>query len=113
MMKENLALYVGGMGARNMNFHNDQVRRLGYAEAAERIQELFLSGRKREAEEAVPDELCDELALVGPPDRIRERYRDWEDSRITMINMGLNTSLEAIHLMAELTGSAKRVGAAV
>ncbi len=112
-MKENLALYVGGMGARNMNFHNDQVRRFGYAEAAERIQELFLSGRKREAEEAVPDELCDEIALVGPPDRIRERYRDWEDSRVTMINMGLNTTPEAMQLMAELTGSAKRVGAAV
>ena len=113
MMKENLALYVGGMGARNMNFHNDQVRRFGYAEAAERIQELFLSGRKQEAEEAVPDELCDEIALVGPPDRIRERYRDWEDSRVTMINMGINTTAESMHLMAELTGSAKRVEAAV
>ena len=110
-MKENLALYVGGMGARSKNFHNAQVRRYGYEEAAERIQELFLSGRKQEAEEAVPDELCDEIALVGPPDRIRERYRAWEDSRITMMNLSQGSQLEAIHLMAELTGSAKRAEA--
>lgn len=108
-MKENLALYVGGMGARNKNFHNDQVRRFGYEEAAEQIQELFLSGRKQEAEEAVPDDLCDEIALVGPPERIRERYRAWEDSRITMMNIMSSAQPEAIHLMAELTGSAKRL----
>ena len=111
-MKENLALYVGGMGARDMNFHNQQVRRYGYEDEAERIQELFLSGRKQEAEEAVPDELCDEIALVGPPDRIRERYRAWEDSPITMMNLSQNAQLEAIHLMAELTGSAKQAAAA-
>ena len=110
-MKENLALYVGGMGARNKNFHNAQVRRFGYEEAAERIQDLYLSGHKQEAAEAVPDELCDEIALVGPPDRIRERYRAWEDSRITMMNLTAGGQPEAIHLMAELTGSAKRAEA--
>ena len=111
LMKPQLALYVGGMGAREMNFHNRQVRRFGYGEAAERIQELFLAGRKREAEQAVPDELCDEIALVGPPERIRERYRHWEDSRITALNLSQDASVEAMRLMAELTGSARRAGA--
>ena len=111
-MKEQIALYVGGMGAREKNFHNQQVRDYGYVEAAERIQDLFLSGRKKEAEEAVPDELCDEIALVGPPDRIRERFREWEDSRVTMMNLSKGAQPEAIELMAELTGASKGARAA-
>src|SRR5690606_10031563 len=69
-MKPRIALYVGGMGHRSMNFHNDQMVKRGYGEAAARIQELYLAGRKAEALEEVPDEFCDEGALVGPPDRI-------------------------------------------
>ena len=64
--KPGIALYVGGMGAREVNFHNQHMRRMGYAEAAERIQELFLAGRKDEAIAAVPDEYVDERCLVGP-----------------------------------------------
>jgi len=100
-MKPGIALYVGGMGARSKNFHKDLMARQGFAEAAERIQELYLAGHKQEATEAVPDELVDLRALVGPPARIRQRYRAWADC-------GANGALiqatqdEIIDLMAEI-----------
>ena len=103
-IKQHTALYVGGMGHRDRNFHKDAMARRGYADAAARIQELFLSGRKAEALEAVPDEYCDEMSLVGPPARIRERYRAWEDSGITGLSVN-TTQVEAIELMAELAGA--------
>ncbi len=77
-VKPELALYIGGMGARDKNYYNDYVRRMGYEEAAAKIQDLFLSGRKAEAAAAVPDKLVDEIALVGPADRIRARLQDWK-----------------------------------
>jgi alkanesulfonate monooxygenase SsuD/methylene tetrahydromethanopterin reductase-like flavin-dependent oxidoreductase (luciferase family) len=106
-MKPGIALYVGGMGHRDKNFHNDMMVRRGYPEAAAKIQELYLAGRKREAIEAVPDDYCDESTLVGPPERIRDRYADWERSGATgLILTSLQT--EALELMAELTGSRDR-----
>ena len=75
-----LALYIGGMGAKGKNFYNDYATRLGYGEAAERIQELYLSGKKAEAEVEVPDSLLDEVALVGPAERIRERLAPWKEA---------------------------------
>jgi F420-dependent oxidoreductase-like protein len=100
-MKEHTALYVGGMGHRNKNFHNDMMVRRGYGEAAKRIQELYLSGRKAEAVEAVPDEYLDEGALVGPRARISERYGEWRDSGATgLILNGANA--ETMELMAGL-----------
>jgi F420-dependent oxidoreductase-like protein len=104
-MKPNIALYVGGMGHRDTNFHNDMMVRRGYGEAAKTIQELYLAGRKAEAIEAVPDEFCDDGALVGPPARIRERFRAWEDSDVT--GLTINGNDQAIELMAEITGAAK------
>ena len=73
-----LALYIGGMGARDKNFYNDYAKRLGYEEAAARIQDFYLAGKKMEAMAAVPDSLVDEVALVGPADRIRGRLQDWK-----------------------------------
>ena len=75
-----LALYIGGMGAKGKNFYNDYATRLGYGEAAERIQELYLSGKKAEAEAEVPDSMLDEVALVGPAERIRERLAPWKEA---------------------------------
>jgi F420-dependent oxidoreductase-like protein len=75
-----LALYIGGMGAKGKNFYNDYATRLGYGEAAEKIQDLYLTGQKTEAEALVPNELLDEVALVGPKDRIRERLQRWKDA---------------------------------
>lgn len=75
-----LALYIGGMGAKGKNFYNDYATRLGYEGAAEEIQDLYLAGNKLEAEAKVPKELLDEVALVGPKDRIRERLSRWKDA---------------------------------
>ncbi|MBX6373251.1 MAG: LLM class F420-dependent oxidoreductase [Acetobacteraceae bacterium] len=77
-IKPELALYIGGMGARSKNFYNDYVARLGYEAAAAVIQDLYLDGKKKEAAAAVPDALCDELALLGPPERIRDRLQAWK-----------------------------------
>ncbi len=76
-VKEMLALYVGGMGARDKNFYNRYTRQMGYEDAAIQIQDLFLGGRKEEAVAAVPDALVDEVALIGPIGRIRERAAAW------------------------------------
>ncbi|MGA2409940.1 MAG: LLM class F420-dependent oxidoreductase [Candidatus Binataceae bacterium] len=103
-MKPDIALYAGGMGARNKNFHNDLMIQQGFPEAAARIQELYLAGHKAEAAAAVPDDLVDLRALVGPPDRIRSRYREWEKSGATgfLVQAGQD---EAIELMAEVAGT--------
>ena len=100
-MKPGTALYIGGMGHRTKNFHNDNMVRRGYADAAARIQELFLAGRKEEATAAVPDEFLDETALIGPVERIRERYKLWADDPITGITVNA-TRQEEMELMAEL-----------
>ncbi|MDP4651051.1 MAG: LLM class F420-dependent oxidoreductase [Haliea sp.] len=73
-----LALYIGGMGAKGKNFYNDYATRAGYGEVAERIQDLYLTGKKAEAEALVPDQLLDEVALVGPRERIIERLSSWK-----------------------------------
>ena len=75
-----LTLYIGGMGAKGKNFYNDYATRLGYGDVAERIQDLYLTGQKAEAEALLPKELIDEVALVGPRDRIRERLQRWKDA---------------------------------
>jgi F420-dependent oxidoreductase-like protein len=100
-MKPDIALYAGGMGARNKNFHKDLMIRQGFPEAAARIQELYLAGRKEEAAAAVPDELIDLRALVGSPDRIRQRYRAWADSGATGLLVRTNQD-DVIELMASV-----------
>jgi len=102
-MKPEIALYVGGMGARSKNFHNDLMIQQGFPEAAARIQELYLAGRKQEATAAVPDELVDLRALVGPPERIKARYRGWENSGATGLLLRTNDD-RAVDLMAEVAG---------
>lgn len=75
-----LGLYIGGMGAKGKNFYHDYATRLGYGDVATRIQDLYLSGKKAEAEALVPNELLDAVALVGPHDRIRERLSVWKEA---------------------------------
>ena len=79
-VKANIAQYVGGMGARDKNFYNDYAKRMGFVEAAEEIQNLFLSGKKAEAIAAVPNELVDAVHLVGPEGKIRERLQAWKEA---------------------------------
>ena len=102
-LKPNTALYVGGMGHQSLNFHKNMMIERGYADAAERIQELYLAKRKDEAAAAVPDEFIDEAALIGPKDRIRKRYRAWVDSGFTGLTVG-TTNDEAVRFMAEIAG---------
>ncbi|MBN51825.1 MAG: LLM class F420-dependent oxidoreductase [Spongiibacteraceae bacterium] len=77
-VKDFLSLYIGGMGAKGKNFYTDYATRCGYGAEAEKIQDLYLAGKKDEARAAVPDKLVDEIALVGPEARIRERAQDWK-----------------------------------
>lgn len=79
-IKGSMALYIGGMGAKDKNFYNDYAKALGFEEAAARIQDLYLAGKKDEAMAAVPDELVDMCHLVGPPERIRERLQAWKQA---------------------------------
>jgi F420-dependent oxidoreductase-like protein len=99
-VKARLALYVGGMGARGRNFYNELVRRYGYEDAARTIQDLYLGGRKSDAEGAVPDALVDEVALCGPRERIRERLAEWTAAGVTTLMVGGDQ--EAVRVMAEL-----------
>jgi F420-dependent oxidoreductase-like protein len=79
-IKGNMALYIGGMGARDKNFYNDYCKALGFEDAAVKIQDLYLSGRKDEAMAAVPDELVDACHLVGPAEHIREQLARWKEA---------------------------------
>jgi F420-dependent oxidoreductase-like protein len=81
-LKFTTALYVGGMGHERKNFHKDMMARRGFPDAAEKIQRLFLEGRRSEAVDAVPDEYVDEGALIGPPARIRERLDQWMNAEV-------------------------------
>jgi F420-dependent oxidoreductase-like protein len=103
-LRPELALYIGGMGARDRNFYNDFVKRLGYEAAAVAIQDHFLAGRRRDAEAAVPDALIDDVCLVGPAARIRDRLQAWQavarDHKVgTLLLAG--ASVEGLRVVAE------------
>ena len=100
-VKARLALYVGGMGARGRNFYNDIACRYGYEDAAKRIQDLYLVGRKADAEAAVPDALVDEVALCGPRERIRDLLGEWRTSGVTTLMVAGDRL--AARTMAELS----------
>lgn len=100
-VKPNLALYIGGMGARGKNFYNDLACRYGYEEAAGHIQEFYLSGKKNEAIAAVPDELVDEVALCGPRERIKDQLAAWKEAGVKTLICGTG-NVDAVRVMAEL-----------
>ncbi|HEY2209095.1 MAG TPA: LLM class F420-dependent oxidoreductase [Gaiellaceae bacterium] len=100
-LRPHVALYVGGMGAKGRNFYNALVRRYGWEEEAERIQELYLAGKQREAIAAVPDELVDAVTLVGPKERIAERLEAWRETPVTTLVLG-TMQPEALQTLAEL-----------
>jgi F420-dependent oxidoreductase-like protein len=84
-LKPYYAFYVGGMGSRERNFYNDVACRYGYEAQAKRVQELFLDGKQRDAAAAVPDGFVDDVSLVGPPERIRDRLDAWRESGVTTL----------------------------
>lgn len=101
-LKPFIALYVGGMGAEKKNFHKDMMARRGFPEQAERIQELFLAGKREEAITAVPDAYVDQGALIGPSERIAERFRAWQDLE-GVTGLTLHTEqTQALELLAKL-----------
>jgi alkanesulfonate monooxygenase SsuD/methylene tetrahydromethanopterin reductase-like flavin-dependent oxidoreductase (luciferase family) len=100
-MKPRTAMYIGGMGAKEANFHADAMARRGYADIAERIGELFRAGRRNEATAAVPDEYLDEGGLYGSADRIRERFGAWRDLGVTGLTVHTDQDA-AIELMADV-----------
>src|ERR1700733_4177123 len=82
LMRPGLALYIGGMGSRRQNFYNNLVKRYGFEEAAEEIQNLYLDGKKAEAGDAIPAELIDQVALCGPKEFVRERIAAFRDAGV-------------------------------
>jgi len=96
-----MALYIGGMGAKGRNFYYDLAARYGFEAAAHEIQELYLSGQKGEAMMAVPGELIDEVSLVGPRARIKERLAEWKSSPATTLNLTV-PNVETLRAMVEL-----------
>lgn len=80
IIRPELALYIGGMGARSKNFYNDLAIKLGYPDAARKIQNLYLDGKKNGAAAAIPDALIDEICLIGPAERIRDRLAAWKQA---------------------------------
>ena len=105
-IKHGLALYIGGMGARDKNFYNDYAKTMGYEEAAVKIQDFYLAGAKDAAAEAVPDQLVDETALVGPPGHIREQLSLWKSAagrkEVGTMIVSVNNPEEARFLAQEL-----------
>ncbi len=96
-----IALYVGGMGAKNKNFYNNLVSRMGWADAAREIQDLYLSGNQLEAIGKVPDDLVDAITLVGPEERVKDRLAAWKESPASgLILNGAN--IETVRTMAKL-----------
>lgn len=106
LVRPMIALYVGGMGAKGANFHRNVIDRLGYSEACDRIQELYLAGKKKEAIAAVPTALVEEVALIGPPEKIRDELAAWEESVVTtMLVQGPAFALRAIRDVVTGTGT--------
>ena len=101
LMKPHLALYMGGMGAEDTNFHADVYRRMGYSEVVDDVTALFRSNRKDEAAKVIPDELVDDSAIVGNLDYVREQIKAWEASGVTMMVIGAR-SPEQIRDLAAL-----------
>ncbi|MBR7742269.1 LLM class F420-dependent oxidoreductase [Phycicoccus sp. BSK3Z-2] len=100
------ALYIGGMGSREQNFYNRLARSMGFEEAADTIQDLYLAGRPRDAADAVPLELADATALLGPPERVAERARRYADAGVTTLSVApyartTEQRLAVLRLMAE------------
>ncbi|MBT5333494.1 MAG: LLM class flavin-dependent oxidoreductase, partial [Gammaproteobacteria bacterium] len=93
-IKHMLALYIGGMGAKDRNFHKELIGRMGFEAEAEKIQDLYLAGKKDEAAMAVPTALADEISLVGSVDKIKDRLQAWDETPVTSLNVSARSVVE-------------------
>ena len=100
-MKPYLALYMGGMGAEDTNFHADVYRRMGYGEVVDDVTRLFRSNQKEKAAEIIPDEVVDDAAIVGNTDHVRQQIKAWEASGVTMMVVS-GRNAEQIHELGAL-----------
>ena len=109
--KPGLALYVGGMGARGKNYHNDAMAAAGFPEEAKKIQDLFLAGKKQEAAAAVPDAYVETGALIGSAEEIRDGYQAWARCGITGLT-AMTSDPAALELLADLAAETPAIGPA-
>ena len=100
-----LALYIGGMGAKEKNFHKRVFDRMGYDDEAEPSRSCTSKGRKDEAAALVPDELIDEVTIIGDRDRVRSQVRRWAAAGVTMLLVRLRTP-EEVRAVAEVVRTA-------
>ncbi len=107
-IKRMIALYVGGMGSREENFHKRVVERCGFKEQADRIQDLWLAGRQKEAVLAVPDELADAISLVGDAAHVSRKLRLWQESPATTLLVGLAPTFD--QTVAQMEFLAREIG---
>lgn len=90
-MKPFAALYMGGMGAKDQNFHKQVFERMGYEKVAQEVQDLYLTGEKDKAAATIPDELVDDLHIIGTVGEVRERVAEWAETGVTMLVLSLRT----------------------
>ena len=100
-MKPYVALYMGGMGAKEQNFHKNVFERMGYSAITDEVQELFLRGERDKATALIPDELVDDLHIIGTEGEVRERVAEWAETGVTMLVLSCRTPDE-IHRVAEV-----------
>ena len=100
-IKPSVSLYMGGMGAQEANFHNQVFVRMGYADLAAEVQRLYLSGEKDKATALIPDELVDDMHIVGTPGEVRERVAQWEETGVTTLLLSLG-SADDVRRIAEV-----------
>ena len=115
-VKAMLGFYIGGMGAKKRNFHKELMGRMGFADEAEKIQELFMAGDRWGAVAAVPSQFADEISLVGPIERIKERLAEWKKTPVTALLLAQSRRRDAAHhggavLVRFSTREARRRGA--
>ena len=101
-MKPYVALYMGGMGSEDTNFHAEVYRRMGYSDVVDDVTKLFRSGRKDEAATVIPDELVDDAAIVGDADYVRKQIKVWEAAGVTMMVIGARSAEQIGELAALL-----------
>jgi F420-dependent oxidoreductase-like protein len=102
-MKPYVSLYMGGMGAKEQNFHKQVFDRMGYAELADQVQKLYLSGEKDRATALIPDELVDDMHIIGSESEVRERVAQWEETGVTTLLLSLG-SADDVRRIAEVLG---------
>jgi F420-dependent oxidoreductase-like protein len=102
-LRPHVSLYMGGMGAKEANFHNQVFVRMGYADLAAEVQKLYLSGEKDRATAMIPDELVDDLHIVGTAGEVRERVAQWEETGVTTLLLSLGSADEVRRIADLLT----------